>query len=165
MSQHQPSGYGSFSVPPPVAPPRPPGGAPPSYTPGGFWIDPASRLQLPDGTELASAGRRIGAYFLSPCLAIITLGIGYVIWGLVLWSKGTTPALRTLGCRVYRPGDQRPAGFGHMVLREVVGRFIAAIGPLQLVSLVLFLARSDRRALHDLVAGTVVIRDPYRLFG
>ena len=26
-------------------------------------------------------------------LAIVTLGIGYVIWGLIVWGNGQTPAL------------------------------------------------------------------------
>ena len=54
----------------------PTGGA---VAPPGMYFDQASGLNLPMGVELASIGRRIGAYFLSIPLAIVTLGIGYAI--------------------------------------------------------------------------------------
>jgi hypothetical protein len=44
--------------------------------PPGLYFDPVSGLNLPQGTQLASAGRRIGAFFLAIPLAIVTLGIG-----------------------------------------------------------------------------------------
>ena len=53
------------------------------YAPQGMYLDPKSGLMLPEGVQLASVGRRIGAYFLSALLAVVTLGIGYVIWGLI----------------------------------------------------------------------------------
>ncbi|HKC26892.1 MAG TPA: hypothetical protein VKB75_02665, partial [Jatrophihabitans sp.] len=87
--------YGGY----PAAPAAPQGLA--QYGPGGTIFDPASGLYLPPGTELASVGRRIGAFFLAIPLVIVTLGIGYLIWGLVLWSKGTSPALRVLGMKCY----------------------------------------------------------------
>src|SRR5690348_52218 len=83
----QPYGY-------PSAPSAPQGYGPPG--PGGLVPDP-SGIYIPPGTQLASVGRRIGAYFLAIPLFIITLGIGYIIWGLVLWGQGTTPALKVLG--------------------------------------------------------------------
>ena len=85
---------------PGMAPPQPGMGAPPPqagyYPPAppvpmaaygqpnvamlpGMYYDQASGLQLPDQTELASVGRRIGAYFLAIPLIIVTLGIGYLI--------------------------------------------------------------------------------------
>lgn len=62
----------------------PPGqqGPPPSYpsaSPPGYGGYGAPGLQLPPGVELASVGRRIGAYFLAIPLAIVTLVIGYII--------------------------------------------------------------------------------------
>jgi len=53
-----------------------------------MYVDQASGLLLPNGTELASVGRRIGAGFLTIPLAIATLGIGYIIWGLIVWGGG-----------------------------------------------------------------------------
>jgi uncharacterized RDD family membrane protein YckC len=150
----------------PQAPPVPaeygygqPGGQP---VPAGLYVDQQSGLMLPQGTVLASSGRRIGAFFLAIPLAIVTLGIGYVIWGLIVWANGQTPALQLLGMRVYRPEDNRVAGFWWMALREVVGRIADGILSIitELISLIFMLTRPDRKTLHDMVAGTVVLHDP-----
>lgn len=128
----------------------------------GFYVDQASGMTLPNGVQLASHGRRIGAYFLAIPLAIVTLGIGYLIWGLVVWGKGTSPALQLLGMRVYRPQERQVATFGTMALRNIVGGIAQGILSIitLLVSFILFLARPDRRTLPDLIASTVVLHDP-----
>ena len=160
------------------APPPPPAyagghapGPPPQAYAGGYAPSPyatgPSGLSLPAGTELAGVGRRIGAYFLAILLSIVTLGIGYVIWGLVLWPKGTSPAFRLLGLRCWVPDNAAPASFGRMALRNVLGTIVQGLlgGITALVSLVLFLARDDHKSLMDLVGGTVVISDPNRTLG
>jgi uncharacterized RDD family membrane protein YckC len=110
-------------------------------------------------------GRRIGAYFLSIVLAVVTLGIGYIIWGLVVWSRGQTPALQVLGMRCWRPEEGRVPGWGIMALREIVG--VIAEGILGfisgLVSFILMLAGRERKCLHDHIAGTVVLHDPNKI--
>ena len=170
--QYEPSGEptdapppfaGSQYMPPAYAPSY---GAPPAV-PGGFYFDPASNLNLPNGTQLASIGRRIGAYFLSAVLLIVTLGIGWVIWGALLWGRGTSPAYSLLGMRVYKPAQARPANFGEMALRDIVGYIAQSL--LSLVSLltsfILMCARGDRRNLPDLIASTVVLYDPNKVLG
>jgi uncharacterized RDD family membrane protein YckC len=131
----------------------------------GMYFEPSSQLLLPQGTQLASAGRRIGAWFLSIPLAIVTLGIGYAIWGLVLWGRGQTPALQVLGMRVWRPATGKNASFGYMALREIVGRFVEGILSIitLVVSFVLMLTSKDRKSLHDLIGGTVVLYDPNKI--
>jgi uncharacterized RDD family membrane protein YckC len=133
--------------------------------PQGMHIDQATGVLVPDGTEMASIGRRIGAYFLALPLAIVTLGIGYIIWGLIIWGNGQTPALQVLGMRVWRPEDNRVASFWHMALREVVGRLVESILGIitQLTSFVLFVTGRERKALHDHIAGTVVLYDPNKV--
>lgn len=128
----------------------------------GTHLDQRSGLVLPDGVELAGTGRRIGAYFLAIPLAIITLGIGYVVWGLIVWRKGQTPALQVLGMRCWRPETQSAPGFWRMALREVVGRLADGIlGPItEITSFVLMMTSQDRKSLHDMIAGTVVLHDP-----
>jgi uncharacterized RDD family membrane protein YckC len=135
----------------------------PNIVPQGMYFDPLSGLNLPGGTQLASVGRRIGAYFLSIPLFIGTLGIGYVIWGVIVWGRGQTPALQVLGMRVWRPETNKVAGFWYMALREIVGHvLIAAILTFitEITSFVLFVAGRKHQALHDLIAGTVVLHDP-----
>lgn len=145
----------------------------PNFPPGaqpvgaGFHLDQASGLVLPDGVELASHGRRVGAYFLQILLMIVTLVIGWLIWGLIVWGKGTSPALQVLGMKVYRPEQRQTATFGTMALRNIVGGLAQSVLSLitQLVSFVLFLTRPDRRSLPDLIASTVVVHDPNKVLG
>jgi uncharacterized RDD family membrane protein YckC len=152
----------------PQATPAVPGyayGQPETRTPPpGMYFDQLSGLTLPAGTELASAGRRIGAWFLAIPLAIVTLGIGYLIWGLIVWGSGQTPALQVLGMRCWRPETGHVASWWWMALRETVGRIVDSLfGITLLVSFILMLATKERRCLHDLVAGTVVLRDPNKV--
>jgi uncharacterized RDD family membrane protein YckC len=130
--------------------------------PPGTYLDQATGLVLPNGTVLASPGRRIGAFFLAIPLSIVTLGIGYLIWGLIVWGNGQTPALQVLGMRCWRPEEARVATFWWMALREIVGRILDGILSIitELVSFFFMLSRPDRRTLHDLIAGTVVLHDP-----
>ena len=172
--QQQPYGqqqqYGQQPPPGfPQAPPVPagygygqPGGQP---VPAGMYLDQQSGLVLPQGTVLANQGRRIGAYFLTIPLVIITLGIGYIIWGVIAWGNGQTPALQVLGMRCWRPEENRVAGFWWMALREIVGRIVDGILSIitLLTSFILMMTRPDRKALHDLIAGTVVLRDPNKV--
>jgi uncharacterized RDD family membrane protein YckC len=130
-----------------------------------MYFDQASGLILPQGTELAGAGRRIGAFFLAIPLAIGTLFVGYIIWGLIVWRRGQTPALQVLGMRCWRPETGRVAGWGWMALREIIGRLADGILAIitQLLSFIFMLSRPDRRTLHDLIAGTVVLHDPRKV--
>jgi uncharacterized RDD family membrane protein YckC len=173
---------GQPSYPPPSGqyppPPPPPQYAAPQYAPapppmgvapaaGGVYQDPTSGLVLPQGTALASSGRRIGAFFLAIPLSIVTLGIGYLIWGAIVWGKGTSPALQVLGMRVWHPESQRPASWGRMALRDIIGRIVDGILSIitELISFIFMLSRPDRKTLHDLIASTVVIHDPNKVLG
>jgi uncharacterized RDD family membrane protein YckC len=138
---------------------------PVAAVPQGMYFDPLSDLVLPDSTQLASVGRRIGAYFLAIPLAIVTLGIGYIVWGLIVWGNGQTPALQVLGMRCWRPETNRVPGFWYMALREIAGRIIDGI--LSIITLttsfVLFVSGKQHKALHDWIAGTVVLYDPNKV--
>ncbi len=168
-----PQDQGYYQAPPnPGLTPAPPvaagygyGQYPAVAVPQGLYLDQASGLMLPEGTQLASVGRRIGAYFLAIPLAIVTLGIGYIIWGLIAWGNGQTPALQVLGMRVWRPETNRVAGFWHMALREIVGRIVDGILSLitEITSFVLFVSGKEHKSLHDHVAGTVVLYDPNKV--
>jgi uncharacterized RDD family membrane protein YckC len=154
--------------------------APPSYTPPSYsppapaWTPPpavyvapqpvkverlADELIIPAGYELASARRRVASFFLGLVLLVITLGIGYAIWGVIAWRKGRTPTQQILRLRTERMGDRGPAGWGRMALREVLGRFAELLVPpvVAIISLVMMLTRADRRTIHDLIAGTAVV--------
>jgi uncharacterized RDD family membrane protein YckC len=120
---------------------------------------------LPQGIQLAPVGRRIGAYFLAIPLAIVTLGIGYVVWGLIVWGRGQTPALPVLGMRCWRPETGSVAGWWWMALREIVGRIADGILSVitGILSFVLMVTGKERKTLHDYIAGTVVVHDPNKV--
>jgi uncharacterized RDD family membrane protein YckC len=57
------------------------------------------------------------------------------------------------------------AGFWWMALREIPGRLIDGILSFitEVTSFVLFVAGKEHKALHDWIAGTVVLRDPNKV--
>jgi uncharacterized RDD family membrane protein YckC len=153
---------------PPPGPPPPPGygfATPPTQRPPGIYVHPESGLTLPGGVAIAGVGRRIGAFFLGLLLSILTLGIGYVIWGLIVWGRGQTQTYQVLGMRCWRPETNRVAGFWWMALREIVGRFVDGILSIVtlVLSFVLMVSSPKRQCLHDLIAGTVVVHDPNKV--
>jgi uncharacterized RDD family membrane protein YckC len=144
-----------------------PGGYPmPGMTPQvphGMYYDQLSGLILPQGTTLAPVGRRIGAYFLAGLLSIVTLGIGYLIWGAIVWSSGQTPAQQCLGLQTWKPQERVNATWGTMFLRGLAWVVLGVIPFAQLVSFILFLSGKEHRALHDSIASTIVLHDPNRV--
>jgi uncharacterized RDD family membrane protein YckC len=64
---------------------------------------------------------------------------------------------------VWRHETNKVAGFWFMALREIVGHLLAgAILTVitEITSFVLFVAGRKHQALHDIIAGTVVLRNP-----
>jgi uncharacterized RDD family membrane protein YckC len=136
---------------------------PTQAVPPGMYYDQESGLVLPQGVQLASVGRRIGAYFLAFPLFIVTLGIGYVIWGLIVWGQGQTPALQVLGMRCWRPETGSVASWWWMALREIAGAIGHGIVIAAVLSFVLMVTSKERKSLHDYIAGTVVVHDPNKV--
>jgi uncharacterized RDD family membrane protein YckC len=139
------------------------GGYPGGAARPGLYTDPASGLNLPQGTELASPGIRIGAWFLGILLSIVTLGIGYVIWALISWGGGQSPVQQVLGLRCWKPQEQANATWGTMFVRGLIWLVGSWIPIINLVSFILMLANKDRRTLHDMAAGIVVLHDPNKV--
>ena len=136
----------------------------PTTLPQPYGAPQPAVVRLPEGVELASTGRRIGAYFLSIPLSIVTLGIGYFIWGAIVWGKGTSPALQVLGMKAWRPATQTRATWGTMALRNIVGGFVQGLfGVMLLVSFVMFLSDERRRTIADRIADTLIVHDPSKV--
>ena len=70
--------------------------------------------------ELASPGHRIAAVAVDAGLYIVTLGIGWIIWNLIMWGQGQTPAKNLLKLRVVDETKNRPARWGHMCIRQAL---------------------------------------------
>jgi RDD family len=83
----------------------------PEQTPGnGSGVD-----RLP----AANVGTRIKSLLLTPCLIIVTVGVGWFVWSVVEWTSGRTPSYRRTNLRVVRKSDGKPIGLGRSVLREL----------------------------------------------
>jgi uncharacterized RDD family membrane protein YckC len=111
---------------------------------------------------LVPAGARFGAFLLDGLLCLVTLGIGYLIWALITWSDGQTPAKRLLGHVVVDAQTGVPFDWGRMALRQFVlqGLLGGMLSSLSLGiyfwvdSLMVFGER--QRTLHDRMANSVV---------
>jgi uncharacterized RDD family membrane protein YckC len=74
----------------------------------------------PVSLRYASFQHRLGAYALDCGLAVLTLGIGWLIWSMIIWGEGQTPAKKILKLRTINATNGRPASWGHMGLREIL---------------------------------------------
>jgi uncharacterized RDD family membrane protein YckC len=121
---------------------------------------------LPNGIVLSSVGRRFGGYLLDGVLVVVTLVIGWIIWTLIVWAQGQTPAKQLLGMRVVRLDQRTYAGWGRMFLRDFVGKLIVGVvgallfGVGDVIADLWLLWDKDRQQLWDKIAGTVVVDDP-----
>ena len=66
----------------------------------------------------ASLKHRLGQLLLEYALFIVTLGIGYLVWFLIILGQGQTPGKQVLKLRVYDSTTGKPAKWGHMFIRE-----------------------------------------------
>ena len=129
----------------------------PAPVPPGMYFDRESWLVLPEGTRPARIGQVVAAYALAVLLFILTLGAGYLIWAVVTWGQGQTPAQRLLGLRCWRPDAGLVAGREHMAIRQVTG--LLPNGELLAGPFLLFVGES-LNSVGDFFAGTTVLYDP-----
>jgi len=136
---------------------------PPGYPSGPGTMDLTS--QVASHFQLASPWKRLGASALEVVLDIFTLGIGYLIWTLVVWGKGKTPAKQVLGMTVVDARTGRPATWGHMFVRQflVQGLFFGLFGALTVGILWVVAAAmifgANYQTLWDRMAKTLVVND------
>ncbi len=117
---------------------------------------------------LSSRGKRFGGFILEILLIPVTLIVGWLIWALIVYSRGQTPAKHVLGMRVVRIADQRAASFGLMALRELVLKIVPSMFLLGLlwdvINGIALLVDDRHQALWDKMLKTVVIDDPDDIF-
>jgi uncharacterized RDD family membrane protein YckC len=87
-------------------------------------------------------------------LLAIGLFIGYVVWALVLFARGTTPGKNMLGMFVMKE-DGRRAGFGTMLIREWIGKLIS--GFVLALGFLWILFDRDNQGWHDKLVSTYVV--------
>ena len=171
-----------YCDPPPVTPPVPPSGAPsvPPPPQGGY-------AEVAPVAEPAGFWLRVVAATLDSVLCnLVVIGMGFVI-GLVLGLNevridagtelalslmggivslfyyvfftgysGQTPGKIALRIKVVHNGNDEDVGYGTAFLREVIGKFLSML--ILGIGYLMVAFRSDKRGLHDLIAGTRVIK-------
>ena len=132
----------------------------PSPAPG----RPGKLAGLPETVRLSSAWRRLGGYLLEGVLIVVTLIVGWLIWSIVVWGRGETPAKQLLGMRVVHRETLTAAGRGRMFVREVPCKFlmglIASVTFIGNIFYFWLLWDSERQELWDKMVDTVVVNDP-----
>ena len=106
-------------------------------------------------------GIRFGAFALDFLLAIVTCGIGWLIWSIILWQQGTSPAKKMLGLVVIDTTTGAPANMGKMAMRELVGKTLLgsiSFGITTLVGAIMILSNNKRQGIWDQIASTTVCR-------
>ncbi len=118
---------------------------------------------LPPGVSVANPWIRLGSYILEGILMLITLGIGWLIWGAMTAGSGQTPAKRVLKLRVIGASSLTPVGFAKMFwVRGFLAGIVAQLAILCTLGVLLFMPFWDKRKqnLWDKISSTYVVNDP-----
>jgi hypothetical protein len=123
----------------------------------------------PEALPLATVGMRIWGAVLEAVLAVVTLGIGWLIWYFVVVGRGLTPARQVLKLIVINDQTRLPVDpvkafirgfFVYYLVFMVLGNLfsISAFGTPYLVSILagLFIIRVSRQTLWDQITNTVI---------
>ena len=138
--------------------------------------NPQSQPLTPDSTSgasdapyrYASFQHRLGAVALDAVLIVITLWIGWVIWSMTIWGNGQTPAKKILKLRTIDFTTGKPAGWGHMGIREGLIPVTVSIastitggiaGIAWIVVEIVFYFTKGQRTFRDYWVKTVVINE------
>ena len=111
------------------------------------------------GVTTTSARKRLAGFVLDLVLAVATLGIGYLVWTLIVYRSGRSPAKQLLGMRVIKLKDDRPSGWWRMVAREFFKGLLLTV----LLSAFWILWDYDNQELWDKMAETLVVDWPPRV--
>ena len=116
---------------------------------------------LPVGVHLASPAKRFGGYLLEGVLAVVTLGIGWLVWAFIVFGRGQTPAKQLLGMRVVQLRKGQTASWGTMFLREFIAKWIVGLLSFFTLGIINFWLIWDKnnQELWDKVVGTIVVND------
>lgn len=134
-----------------------PFGSDPFDSPSGAYPPPVR----PSTVTPCGNGIRLGAALLEVLLFVVTCGIGWLVWWVVLWQQSTTPAKKILGLRIVDVNTGAPATMQQMLLRELVGSILDLVtsGLVSLVSAVLILVTPTRQGVWDYLARTTVVKE------
>ena len=124
---------------------------------------PASNSSGSLGTGVVPCGNgvRFGALLLDSLLFVVTCGIGWLIWDIVLWQQSTSPAKKMLNLKIVDINTGAPASMVQMLLREGLGKIVlsAITGIVGIISAVLILVVPSRQGVWDYISKTTVVRE------
>ena len=126
--------------------------------------------------KYASFQHRLGAEVLDSAFMLLTLWIGWVMWSLVVWGEGQTPAKKLLKIRVLSAQNNKPATWGHMAVRQLLIPLTILIAsfPLNLISFgiigtlgiiawyvleIVWYFTKGSRSLRDVFVKTIVVNE------
>jgi hypothetical protein len=127
-----------------------------------------SEVTDPAALPLASVGMRLWGVILESILAVVTLGIGWIIWYLVVVGRGLTPARQVLKLRVVDARTRVPVEPGRAFVRGffvysllfgfVFNSIVAGLFgfPFFFWVAALFMLRQSRQTLWDQLTNTVI---------
>ena len=116
----------------------------------------------------ATFQHRLGAIALDAGLMILTLGIGWIIWSLIIWGDGQTPAKKILKLRTLNQTNGHAASWGHMAIREFLVPITVSIassitagiaGIAWIVVEIVFYFTKGQRTMRDYWVKTVVVNE------
>ena len=116
---------------------------------------------LGTGVVPCGNGVRFGALLLDSLLFVVTCGIGWLIWDIVLWQQSTSPAKKMLNLKIVDINTGAPATMVQMLLREGLGKIVlsAVTGIVGIISAVLILVVPSRQGVWDYISKTTVVRE------
>jgi uncharacterized RDD family membrane protein YckC len=129
---------------------------------------PAPDASNSSNFRYASFQHRLGGYALDCALAVLTLGIGWMIWSFVVWGEGQTPAKKILKMRTVNATTGNAASWGHMAIRELLiplTIYISAVitGGLSAIVWItleiVFYFTKQNRTLRDLWVKTAIVNE------
>jgi uncharacterized RDD family membrane protein YckC len=138
--------------------------APVQYQPTAF-VPVVGNERVPAGIPLTNPWARLGSWLIDVLLLVVTLFVGWLVWTLIVWSKGQTPGKQICGQRVVMKNTGQAATWGQMALRDFVIKTLA-IGILGQITCGIFTIVSTfmifstyHETMWDKWAGTLVVDD------
>jgi uncharacterized RDD family membrane protein YckC len=119
---------------------------------------------LPVGVRLSTPAKRFAGHMLEIGLLIVTLFVGWVVWSLVAYGRGQTPAKQLLNMRVVKVETAERASWARMLAREWLAKPVLGILGGLTAGIAYFWMAWDKRnqELWDKVVDTIVVDDPER---
>ncbi len=123
----------------------------------------AANQSVGEGDIGVSAWARLGSSLLEPLLAMVTLGIGWIIWAFTLSGSGQTPGKKLLNQTVMDLDTGKPMKLGRMFwVRYFLGSFVAGFAFTFTLGILIFMPFWDKRNqnIYDKISNSLVISTP-----